>query len=98
MNEELQVFNREKSETSLQENGTRANVNRDNTNEAAIEEVLGEADIYANQELVLSEKLPTKQRCACQHNEYAGEDQQDSVYRNISASEDIYCNDIYINS
>ncbi|KAJ4945220.1 hypothetical protein JOQ06_013755 [Pogonophryne albipinna] len=78
--------------------GTRANVNRDNTNEAAIEEVLGEADIYANQELVLSEKLPTKQRRACQRNEYAGEDQQDSVSCNISASEDIYCNDIYINS
>ncbi|KAJ4945219.1 hypothetical protein JOQ06_013754 [Pogonophryne albipinna] len=78
--------------------GTRANVNRDNTNEAAIEEVLGEAEIYANQELVFSKKLPTKQRRACQRNEYAGEDQQDSVYRNISASEDIYCNDIYINS
>ncbi|KAF3844077.1 hypothetical protein F7725_016125 [Dissostichus mawsoni] len=78
--------------------GTRANVNRDKTNEAAIEEVLGEADIYANQELVLSEKLPTKQRRACPRDDYAGEDQEDSVYRAISASEDISCNDIYMNS
>ncbi|KAK5866282.1 hypothetical protein PBY51_020487 [Eleginops maclovinus] len=73
---------------------TRANDDRDKTNEAANEEVMVEADIYANQEVVFSKAVPSKQRRPCQHNGYEVEDKQDSVYSNFAATDNIYCNDV----
>ncbi|XP_029291135.1 polymeric immunoglobulin receptor-like [Cottoperca gobio] len=75
--------------------GARANVNRNQTNQAETEEVIHAADIYANQDIMRSKPLPPNPESAYQHYDDAGEAQQD-VYQNFTITDDIYCNQFHI--
>ncbi|XP_071361513.1 polymeric immunoglobulin receptor-like isoform X3 [Trachinotus anak] len=70
--------------------GAGVSVNQ-NTKAACAEEVTGDADIYANQDVVVYSKQGTSK----QHYDDTSGDQQDNDYENFNTTEDIYCNEFY---
>ncbi|TDH15919.1 hypothetical protein EPR50_G00014230 [Perca flavescens] len=76
--------------------GAGGNMNRNKTKTAETEEVISVSDIYQNQDVVYSKQRTSKPQSACQHHDDTGEAEQDSVYQNVTTTDDIYCNQIII--
>ncbi|KAG8015199.1 Meteorin-like protein [Nibea albiflora] len=76
---------------------TRAEVTMDRNGTKSAEEEEDVQDYYENQDVVVRLKQQTSRpQRSYSHYDDAGEDQQDSVYQNCSTTEDIYCNQNYI--